>query len=118
MGEPFRLKPIRIRRDRIRRKAGSGRRALTKTLERQGRGVGARMAEEIRDLALDATLRAAAPHQPSRRKILPDGPAVRIRPCDLRERTREKRMVATTARNSPALSRASTADRSSLERDP
>jgi len=92
VGEPFRLKPIRIRRDRIRRKAGSGRRALTKTLERQGRGVGARMAEEIRDLALDATLRAAAPHQPSRRKILPDGPAVRIRPCDLRERTREKRM--------------------------
>jgi len=92
VGEPFRLKPIRLRRDRLRRKAGSGRRAMTKTLERQGRTVGARMAEEIRDLALDATLRAAAPHQPARRAAKPDGPAVRIRPCDLRERTREKRM--------------------------
>lgn len=91
VGEPFRLRPIRLRRDRLRRKAGTGRRAPTRTWQRQGRGVGARPAAKIRDLALDATLRAAAPHQPGRRAQSPVGPAVRIRPGDLRDRIREKR---------------------------
>lgn len=92
IGEPFRLKPIRFRRDRLRRKAGSGRRTPTKTLQHQGRTVGTRQAEEVRDLALDATLRAAAPHQRARRALGPGPLAVRIRPDDLRERTREKRL--------------------------
>jgi magnesium chelatase subunit D len=91
VGEPFRLRPIRLRRDRLRRKAGTGRRAPTRTWQCQGRGVGARPAAKIRDLALDATLRAAAPHQPDRRAQSPVGPAVRIRPDDLRDRIREKR---------------------------
>jgi magnesium chelatase subunit D len=64
VGEPFRLRPIRLRRDRLRRKAGTGRRAPTRTWQCQGRG-SAPGRREIRDLALDATLRAAAPTSPA-----------------------------------------------------
>lgn len=94
VGETFHLKPIALRRDRLRRKAGSGRRTQTKTQERQGRTVGDRTAGEIRDLALDATLRAAAPRQLARRKSRTGGPVVLIRKDDLREKVREKRVGA------------------------
>lgn len=42
-----------------------------------------------RDLALDATLRAAAPHQPARRAENPTNLAVQLRPVDLREKQRQ-----------------------------
>ena len=44
-----------------------------------------------RDVALDATVRAAAPHQAARRGTTPEGPAIRVRRSDLREKVRETR---------------------------
>lgn len=92
IGQSFQLKPIRFRRDRVRRKAGSGRRTPTRTLSKCGRYVRSRMDERSTDLALDATLRAAAPHQHGRRAKAPNGPAVILKPRDLRDKIREKRM--------------------------
>lgn len=44
------------------------------------------------DLALDATVRAAAPYQHSRTNATADGLAVRLRPADLRVKRRESRV--------------------------
>jgi magnesium chelatase subunit D len=43
------------------------------------------------DLALDATLRAAAPQQPARRAAEPGGPALKLRPSDLHTKVRERK---------------------------
>ncbi|MBI4498179.1 MAG: magnesium chelatase subunit D family protein [Chloroflexi bacterium] len=45
----------------------------------------------VGNLALDATLRAAAPWQVPRRVAQPDGPALLVRPSDIREKVRETR---------------------------
>ena len=92
IGQSFQLKPIRFRRDRVRRKAGSGRRTPTRTLSKCGRYVRSRLDERATDLALDATLRAAAPHQHGRKAAAKDGPAVILKPRDLRDKIREKRV--------------------------
>ncbi|MDU4960758.1 MAG: VWA domain-containing protein [Sporomusaceae bacterium] len=69
---------------------GSGKRSLTRTSLRQGRYVRAALPNgDVSDLAFDATLRAAAPYQRSRAK---HGCAVAIRPQDLRQKIREKRI--------------------------
>jgi magnesium chelatase subunit D len=92
IGQTFQLKPIRFRKDRLRRKAGSGRRTPTRTISKCGRYVKARLDERATDLALDATLRAAAPHQHGRRAMTAGGPAVILKPRDLRDKLREKRV--------------------------
>jgi magnesium chelatase subunit D len=46
----------------------------------------------FRDWAFDATLRAAAPHQPTRRTARPTGPAIRLERPDLRQKVRETRL--------------------------
>jgi magnesium chelatase subunit D len=59
---------------------------------RQGQGTYVRATPataETRDIALDATLRAAAPHQPRRREQQPTGPALLVRAGDLHEKVRE-----------------------------
>lgn len=94
IGEAYALKPIALRKDRIRRKTGAGRRAPTRTQQQVGRCVGARLSNPVRDLAFDATLRAAAPYQARRKLDAPQGLAVRLRPQDLREKVREKRVGA------------------------
>ncbi|MBI3966801.1 MAG: putative cobaltochelatase [Chloroflexi bacterium] len=43
------------------------------------------------ELAIDATVRAAAPHQRSRRARQPEGPALRLTPSDLRAKVRESK---------------------------
>jgi len=89
-GQPFRVdqKPLAAPRriDSFRRE-GSGRRSVTES--RDGKYVRSRIPEVIGpDIALDATIRAAAPHQNGR-----DGPlAVKIESSDLREKVRERKM--------------------------
>lgn len=89
VGETFKVRRIHRRKDRVLRR-GSGRRNRTRTSQKQGRYVKSTMRQERGDLALDATLRAAAPHQARR----PRHPrlAVTIRSRDIREKVREKRV--------------------------
>ena len=48
--------------------------------------------KSLRDLALDATLRVAAPRQPARRSAQSAGPLLRITETDLRERVYERKI--------------------------
>jgi magnesium chelatase subunit D len=89
-GLPFKLnrQPLAIPRriDSFRRE-GNGRRSVTES--RDGKYVRSRIPETPGpDIALDATIRAAAPHQRDRTGAL----AVKIEPSDLREKVRERRM--------------------------
>lgn len=88
VGEPFPVRRIDHGRDRILRK-GSGRRSRTLTPTRAGRYVRATAWRGRGDLAFDATLRAAAPHQQRREK---NGLAIAVAPGDIREKVREKRI--------------------------
>jgi len=69
---------------------GSGKRSLVKTSSTQGRYVRYRypIKGQINDIAIDATLRAAAPYQLHREK---NGMAVAIEKSDIRVKVREKR---------------------------
>jgi len=89
-GSPFKVnqrpltQPRRI--DSFRRE-GSGRRSVTES--RDGKYVRSRIPDRLTaDIALDATIRAAAPHQAGRSGDL----AVKIEPSDLREKVRERKM--------------------------
>jgi len=89
-GSPFKLnqEPLSVPRriDSFRRE-GNGRRSVTES--RDGKYVRSRIPETIGpDIALDATIRAAAPHQRDRTGTL----AVKIEAPDLREKVRERRM--------------------------
>jgi magnesium chelatase subunit D len=88
IGQAFPVRKITHNRDRILRQ-GSGRRSRTKTAVKAGRYVRSTMERTNNDLAFDATLRAAAPHQISRRR---DRVAVAIETADIREKVREKRI--------------------------
>ncbi len=80
--------------DRKQRAGGHGRRARTRTTARTGRYVRCRIPPPTtRDIAIGATLRAAAPYQPVRREG-PDNPLV-VLPGDIREKVRECRTGAT-----------------------
>jgi magnesium chelatase subunit D len=89
IGETFKVRKFVSPRDRIRRR-GSGRRSRTRIAQKQGRYVKSTMVIKNHDFALDATLRAAAPHQLRRQKS--DNLAVILKPEDLREKIREKRI--------------------------
>ncbi len=89
-GAPFKLnqQPLAVphRTDSFRRE-GNGRRSTTES--RDGKYVRSRIPEMIGpDIALDATIRAAAPHQRGREGAL----AVKIETSDLREKVRERKM--------------------------
>jgi len=71
--------------DRDMRKTARGRRISTPTTDPRGRRTTTSPASEYRSLALDATLRAAAPHQQSRNR---NGCAVVIHDEDLRQARR------------------------------
>ncbi len=72
---------------------GSGKRNKAKTSSRSGRYVKARIpVKKTNDIALDATLRAAALYQRSRER---DGNAIAVRQSDIREKVREKRTGVT-----------------------
>jgi magnesium chelatase subunit D len=89
IGDTFRVKPITSARDRVFRR-GSGRRSRTRVSRKQGRYVKSCLTPRHGDIALDATLRAAAPYQKQR------GPAnrlcVNLSKDDVRGKIREKRI--------------------------
>jgi magnesium chelatase subunit D len=84
---------IQLPKERLRRH-GSGRRSQTASRDRRGRYVGATVVEKTTDLALDATLRAAAPHQRGRRGQEPDPKrlAISLERRDLRQKIRQRRI--------------------------
>jgi magnesium chelatase subunit D len=88
VGKPFAIKKIANERDRILRK-GSGRRSRTKTASRTGRYIRSTMQRRNNDLAFDATMRSAAPHQIYRQR---KDVAIAIETTDIREKVREKRI--------------------------
>ena len=73
--------------------AGSGKRNKVKTDTRSGRYVRSRLpGEKVRDIAVDATIRAAAIYQKTRQK---NGLTLKIMPSDIHEKVREKRTGVT-----------------------
>jgi magnesium chelatase subunit D len=90
IGDVFKVRRLTPTEDRLVRR-GSGRRSRTRTADKQGRYVKSRYRPDCSDVAIDATLRAAAPHQVSRRAATGrDG--VVIRKQDWKEKVREKRI--------------------------
>jgi len=90
----FRVRRLQLPRERRTRRA-PGRRTPVPSGNRRGRYVRAVTVEHPQDLALDATLRAAAPHQRSRRAAAAaEGASGRLllRPQDLREKVRQRRI--------------------------
>lgn len=88
-GRTFRVQRITQEKDRLVRR-GSGRRTRTRTTQKTGRYVKSIHSDKYPDIAIDATIRAAAPHQGSRKKE--NGMAVSIRRDDIRRKIREKRI--------------------------
>ena len=91
IGDPYAVQNLQVQPPDRRARRASGRRATTVSGTSVGRYVGARVPESpAADLALDATLRAAAPHQQSRRLTAgADSAALLIEPWDVREKVRE-----------------------------
>ena len=89
VGSTFAVKKIVSPRDRVSRR-GSGRRSRTRVSLKQGRYIKSVSGNRNDDIALDATLRAAAPHQLARKKE--NGLAVVLKKEDIREKVREKRI--------------------------
>ena len=88
VGEVFKPLHIETPIDRLTRRL-PGKRSYTRTRRKRGRYVQSRPAAgPISDLALDATIRQAAPYQRQRRR---DGRAFCIEPRDLREKVRMRR---------------------------
>jgi magnesium chelatase subunit D len=88
VGETFKVKRIQMERDRVLRK-GSGRRSRTRSSSKAGRYIMSRMERKTSDLAIDATIRAAAPYQKQRKR---EGVAIAVEESDIREKIREKRI--------------------------
>ncbi|MFO8011270.1 MAG: magnesium chelatase subunit D family protein, partial [Dehalococcoidia bacterium] len=76
--------------DRLHRNE-KGRRSMSRTATRTGRYVGYEIPRgDIADIAFDATVRVAAPHQSNRRMESPRGPALLIERHDIRQKVRER----------------------------
>ncbi len=91
VGDPYAVQNLQVQPPDRRARRSSGRRATTVSGTSAGRYVGAKVPDgPAKDLALDATLRAAAPLQQSRREsAAPDASALLIEPWDIREKVRE-----------------------------
>jgi magnesium chelatase subunit D len=90
-GELFPVRSIKLPRDRKSRVA-TGKRSSSESRDKRGRYVRAVLTERTTDVAFDATLRAAAPHQTRRRAEGPaGGPALRLEKQDLRQKVRRRR---------------------------
>ncbi len=87
VGPSFRVRKIASGRDRVVRR-GSGRRSRSRVLQKQGRSSRSGLHGLAGDIALDATIRAAAVRQAARG----GGPGLILRPGDLRYRIRERRI--------------------------
>lgn len=94
IGAPFKVKPLTAPKDRVFRR-GSGRRSRTRVSQKQGRYVKSCLIPRHGDIALDATLRAAAPYQLQRRNGgggNGNGCCVHLTSEDFRGKIREKRV--------------------------
>ncbi|MDO9556882.1 MAG: putative cobaltochelatase [Coriobacteriia bacterium] len=92
VGEPYRVRRIAPKEKKTLRR-GSGRRSRAKTASKSGRYVKAVQRRDSRDVAIDSTLRAAAPYQLGRRaKALERELAVVVEAADIRDKVREKRV--------------------------
>lgn len=90
VGDPFAVRPLDLKPPDQRSRRASGRRNVTITDSSAGRYVRSGQPEgKASGLALDATLRAAAPHQPGRRAASESANAVLIEPRDIRDKVRE-----------------------------
>jgi magnesium chelatase subunit D len=90
IGEPFAPRRLDTPLDRLTRSSG-GRRSRTRTDRKRGRYIQARASPgDPTDLAFDATLRAAAPHQ-NERRVGDDGPALILHPDDYQRKVRVRR---------------------------
>lgn len=87
--ELFGIKKIETAKDRKNRR-GSGRRSRTRTDAKQGRYVRAIENRGTGDIAIDATLRAAAANRYMRTP--PEGFAIAVESSDIREKQRERRI--------------------------
>ncbi|MFB3764481.1 MAG: putative cobaltochelatase [Methanotrichaceae archaeon] len=86
IGSPIDVRRINVprKRDRIHRRKTGGRRMNTLALRNRGRYLRHRMSTEGTDIAIDATIRAAAPYQKSRF----GSNAIRVLSEDIREKER------------------------------
>ena len=92
VGDPFSIRPLNLKPPDQRSRRALGRRNVTITDSSAGRYVGSRMPKgKASGLALDATLRAAAPHQVERRTARDSQIAVLIEPWDIRDKVRESK---------------------------
>ena len=92
VGDPFSVRPLNLKPPDQRSRRALGRRNVTITDSSAGRYVRSRMPEgKASGLALDATLRAAAPHQVERRAASDSPIAVLIEPWDIRDKVRESK---------------------------
>ncbi len=91
IGQSYRVRNLTAERDRQPR-TGSGRRSRSRCANKHGRYVRSTTVRRNDDLALDATLRAAAPFQLARREAADRTLAVHISAGDIREKVRERRM--------------------------
>ena len=96
VGDPYAVQNFQVTPPDRRARRGAGRRAVTVSGDASGRYTGARLPDgPAADLALDATLRAAAPHQPERRRSAAaadtdaDTATLLLEPWDIREKVRE-----------------------------
>ena len=91
-GDPYSVQSLEVQPPDRRARQSTGRRATTVSGSSIGRYVRSKVPEDAaNDLALDATLRAAAPYQIRRREALDGEPQTRflIEPWDIREKVRE-----------------------------
>ncbi|WP_348304922.1 ATP-binding cassette domain-containing protein [Methanothrix sp.] len=92
IGAPIDVRQINMprKRDKFFRRKTSGRRINTLALQNSGRYLRQRMPKEGKDIAIDATIRAAAPYQKAR-----SGPnAIKVKSEDIREKERVRKTSA------------------------
>ena len=92
-GELFKVRPLNLDAPDRQPRASRGSRATSRVRDRRGRYVGSEIPENgVTDLALDATLREAAPFQTRRRTLTHNNLALKLEPWDLRQKVRESRV--------------------------
>ncbi|MBC3887875.1 VWA domain-containing protein [Acetobacterium paludosum] len=89
IGQDFKLKDFGHQSDR-RFRRGQGKRTNIRSASKSGRYIFSTMQRKNNDLALDATIRAAAPFQRERE---PSGMAITIYEQDIREKVRQKKIA-------------------------
>jgi magnesium chelatase subunit D len=91
IGETFDVRRLDTPLDKIARST-AGRRSSAKTERKRGRYIKAQPSPgDPKDLAFDATLRAAAPHQPERKREAAEGPALRVGRSDYQKKVRVRK---------------------------